>query len=60
VKRRLGTRRPKGEPPASSLQTHAGGLTPGALRGLVLELAISPSAYFVTGDQKYPRDLARA
>ena len=60
VKRRIGSKRPKGEHPNTTLESHVLGLTPAGLRALVLELAISRSAYFVAGDKKYPRDLQRA
>ena len=60
VKRRLGPKRPKGEYAPTALQGHATTLTPTALRGLLLELAVSRSAYHVSGSNKYPRDLQQA
>lgn len=59
VKRRLGPKRPKGEYPATALAEHGAALGPAALRGLLLELAISRSAFYAA-DGKYPRDLQHA
>jgi ParB family chromosome partitioning protein len=60
VKRRLGHKRPKGESAPAALQDHLAKLGPAGLRGLLLELAISRSGYYVTASTKYSRDLQRA
>jgi ParB family chromosome partitioning protein len=60
VKRRLGSKRPKGEYAPEVLAKHAATLSSVAVRGLLLELALGRSGYFITGTNKYPTDLARA
>ena len=58
VKRRI-PKRTKGEHPSTTLASHVASLTPASLRAVLLELAVSRSAYYLTSD-KYPSDLARA
>ena len=58
VKRRI-PKRTKGEHPSTTLVSHVASLTPASLRAVLLELAVSRSAYYLASD-KYPSDLARA
>jgi ParB family chromosome partitioning protein len=60
VKRRLGTKRPKGEYAPTALMSHGEGLNAQQLRALLLELAIGRSGYYVTASSKLPKDLERA
>jgi ParB family transcriptional regulator, chromosome partitioning protein len=60
VKRRLGPKRAKGEYGPTALQEHLQDLAPAALRALLLDLAISRSAFYVAQDAKYSRYLHQA
>jgi ParB family chromosome partitioning protein len=60
VKRRIGSKRPKGEHVTTTLEAHGASLGAAALRALVLELAIARSAFYIAADAKYPRTVARA
>ena len=60
VKRRLGSKRAKGEYAPTALEEHAKILPANWAPALLLELAISRSGYFTTEASKYPRDLQHA